>query len=61
MFKRWRLDVLRGVSAAQLQSYLDELCYRLSRCDARLDLFRHILDRCLPYTPPTTCSQLIAA
>jgi ISXO2-like transposase domain len=59
-FKRWQLDVFHGVSAAHLQSYLDELCYRLNRRDARLDLFRRILDRCVLYTPPTTYSQLIA-
>jgi hypothetical protein len=28
-FKRWRLDVFYGVSAAHLQSCLDEFCYRL--------------------------------
>ena len=28
-FKRWRLDIFRGVSAAHLQSYRDELRYRL--------------------------------
>jgi len=28
-FKRWRLDVFQGVSAAHLQSCLDEFCYRL--------------------------------
>ena len=44
-FKRWQLDVFHGVSAAHLQSYLDEFCYRLNRRDARLDLFRRILDR----------------
>ena len=30
-FKRWQLDVFHGVSAAHLQSYLDEFCYRLNR------------------------------
>ena len=59
-FKRWQLDVFHGVSAAHLQSYLDELCYRPNRRDARLDLFRRILNRCVLYTPPTTYSQLIA-
>jgi len=59
-FKRWQLDVFHGVSAAHLQSYLDEFCYRLNRRDQRLDLFRRILDRCVLYTPPTTYSQLIA-
>jgi transposase-like protein len=59
-FKRWQLDVFRGVSAAHLQSYLDEFCYRLNRRDARDDLFRRILNRCVLYTPPTTYSQLIA-
>ena len=33
-FKRWQLDVFHGVSAAHLQSYLDEYCYRLNRRDA---------------------------
>lgn len=60
-FKRWQLDVFHGVSAAHLQSYLDEFCYRLNRRDARLDLFRRILNRCVLYTPPTTYSELIAA
>jgi transposase-like protein len=59
-FKRWQLDVFHGVSAAHLQSYLDEFCYRLNRRDARDDLFRRILNRCVLYTPPTTYSQLIA-
>jgi len=59
-FKRWQLDVFHGVSAAHLQSYLDEFCYRLNRRDARDDLFRRILNRCILYTPPTTHSQLIA-
>jgi hypothetical protein len=31
------------------------------RRDARLDLFRRILNRCVPYTLPATYSQLIAA
>ena len=43
-FKRWQLDVFHGVSAAHLQSYLDEFCYRLNRRDQRLDLFRRILN-----------------
>jgi len=60
-FKRWQLDVFHGVSAAHLQSYLDELCYRPNRRDARLDLFRRILNRCVLYTPPTTYSELIVA
>jgi hypothetical protein len=60
-FKRWTLDVFHGVSPRHLQSYLDEFCYRLNRRDARLDLFRRILNRCLLYTPPTTYSELIAA
>ena len=60
-FKRWQLDVFPGVSAAHLQSYLDEFCYRLNRREARLDLFRRILKRCILYTPPTTYSELIAA
>ena len=59
-FKRWQLDVFHGVSAAHLQSYLDEFCYRLNRREARLDLFRRILNRCILYTPPTTYSELIA-
>jgi transposase-like protein len=59
-FKRWQLDVFHGVSAAHLQSYLDEFCYRLNRREVRLDLFRRILNRCLLYTPPTTYSELIA-
>jgi hypothetical protein len=50
-----------GLGRAHLQSYLDEFCYRLDRRDARLDLFRRILDRCVLHTPPTTYSQLIAA
>lgn len=58
-FKRWQLDVFHGVSAAHLQSYLDEFCYRLNRRDQRLDLFRRILNRCVLYTPPTTYAQLI--
>ena len=60
-FKRWQLDVFPGVSTAHLQSYLDEFCYRLNRREARLDLFRRILNRCLLYTPQTTYSELIAA
>jgi len=59
-FKRWQLDVFHGVSAAHLQSYLDEFSYRLNRRGQRLDLFRRILDRCVLYTPPTTYAQLIA-
>jgi len=59
-FKRWQLDVFHGVSAAHLQSYLDEFCYRLNRRDQRLDLFRRILNRRVLYTPPTTYAQLIA-
>jgi hypothetical protein len=39
---------LHGVSAAHLQSYLDELCYRLKRRDQRLDLFSRILNRLRP-------------
>jgi len=31
------------------------------RRDARLDLFRRILKRCVLYVPPATHSQLIAA
>ena len=60
-FKRWRLDVFHGVSAAHLQSYLDRFSYRLNRRDQRLDLFRRILDRCVLYTPPTAYFQPIAA
>jgi hypothetical protein len=56
---------LHGVSAAHLQSYLDELCYRLKRrdqrLDQRLDLLRRILKRCALHTPPATYSELIAA
>jgi hypothetical protein len=59
-FKRWQLDVFHGVSAAHVQSYLDEFSYRLNRRDARLDLFRRILNRCVLYTPPTRYSELIA-
>lgn len=59
-FKRWQLDVFHGVSAAHLQSYLDEFSYRLNRRGQRLDLFRRILDRCVLYTPPITYAQLIA-
>ena len=59
-FKRWQLDVFHGVSAAHLQSYLDEFCYRLNRRDQRLDIFRRILNRCVLYTPPTTYAQLTA-
>lgn len=58
-FKRWRLDVFHGVSAAHLHSYLDEFYYRLNRRDQRLDLFRRILNRCVLYTPPTAFTQLI--
>ena len=60
-FKRWQLDVFHGVSAAHLQSYLDEFCYRLNRRGQRLDLFRRILNRCVLHTPSTPYSQLIAA
>ena len=49
-FKRWMLDIFHGVSAAHLQAYLDEFCYRLNRRDQRPDLFRRILNRCLLYT-----------
>jgi len=47
--------------AAHLQSYLDELCYRLKRRDQRIDLFRRILKRCVLHTTPATYSELIAA
>jgi transposase-like protein len=60
-FKRWTLDVFHGVSAAHLQAYLDEFCYRLNRRHQRVDLFRRILNRCLLYTEPATYAQLIAA
>lgn len=59
--KRWQLDVFHGVSAAHLQSYLDEFCKRLNRRAERLDLFRRILNRCVLHTPPITYAQLIAA
>ena len=58
-FKRWQLDVFHRVSAAHVQSHLDEFCYRLNRRDQRLDLFRRILNCCVLYTPPTTYVQLI--
>ena len=59
-FKRWALDIFHGVSAAHLQAYLDEFCYRLNRRDQRLDLFRRILNRCLLYTEPATYALLTA-
>jgi transposase-like protein len=59
-FKRWTLDVFHGVSAAHLQAYLDEFCYRLNRRGQRLDLFRRILNRCLLYTEPATYALLTA-
>jgi hypothetical protein len=34
-FKRWALDIFHGVSAAHLQAYLDEFCYRLNRRNQR--------------------------
>jgi len=60
-FKRWTLDAFHGVSAAHLQAYLDEFCYRLNRRGQRHDLFRRILNRCLLYTEPTTYALLTAA
>ena len=60
-FKRWTLDIFHGVSAAHLQAYLDEFCYRLNRRAQRPDLFRRILNRCLLYTEPTTYALLTAA
>jgi len=59
-FKRWALDIFHGVSAAHLQAYLDEFCYRLNRRDQRPDLFRRILNRCLLYTEPATYALLTA-
>jgi hypothetical protein len=57
--------VASDTQAAHLQSYLDELCYRLKRrdqrLDQRLDLLRRILKRCALHTPPATYSELIAA
>jgi len=50
-----------GLGRAHLQSYLNEFCSRLSRRDARFDLFRRSLDRRVLYTPPPTYSQPIAA
>ena len=57
-FKRWTLDVFHGVSPRHLQAYLDEFCYRLNRRDAREDLFRRVLNRCLLYTSPAPYSLL---
>lgn len=57
-FKRWVLDVFRGVSRKHLQSYLDEYCYRLNRRYARGDLFRRVLNRCCRYFGPVTYRQL---
>jgi transposase-like protein len=56
-FKRRTLDVFHRVSAAHLQAYLDEFCYRLSR-RREGDLFRRILNRCLLYTEPATYALL---
>ena len=60
-FKRWTLDAFHGVSAAHLQAYLDEFCYRLNRRSQRQDLFRRILNRCLLYTQPVTYALLTGA
>jgi transposase-like protein len=60
-FKRWTLDAFHGVSAAHLQAYLDEFCYRLNRRSQRHDLFRRILNRCLLYTQPVTYALLTGA
>ncbi|MGD0998813.1 MAG: IS1595 family transposase [Thermoleophilia bacterium] len=59
-FKRWTLDIFHGVSAAHLQAYLDEFCYRLNRREQRQDLFRRVLNRCLLYTGPAPYSSLKA-
>jgi transposase-like protein len=59
-FKRWTLDIFHGVSAAHLQAYLDEYCYRLNRREQRQDLFRRVLNRCLLYTAPAPYSSLKA-
>ncbi len=58
-FKRWIPDVFHGVSAKQLQSYLDEFCYRLNRRKQRTNLFRRVLNRCVRFTKPVTYAQLI--
>ena len=57
-FKRWTLDIFRGVSPAHLQAYLDEYCYRLNRRNQREDIFRRLLNRCLLYGAPATYSLL---
>jgi transposase-like protein len=59
-FKRWTLDIFHGVSAAHLQAYLDEFCYRLNRREQRHDIFRRVLDRCLLYTAPAPYRFLTA-
>ena len=60
-FKRWCLDIFHGVSAAHLQAYLDEFCYRFNRRGERQDLFRRVLNRCLLYTGPAPYCLLRAA
>jgi transposase-like protein len=57
-FKRWTLDIFHGVSAAHLQAYLDEYCYRLNRREQREDLIRRVLNRCVLYTDPAPYSLL---
>ena len=59
-FKRWTLDIFHGVSAAHLQAYLDEFCYRLNRREQRHDIFRRVLDRCLLCTAPAPYRFLTA-
>ena len=42
------LDVFQGVGARRLRARLDELPYRLSRREKRTDVFRRLLERCVP-------------
>ena len=59
-FKRWTLDIFHGVSAAHMQAYLDEFCYRLNRREQRHDIFRRVLNRYLLFTGPAPYRFLTA-
>ena len=56
--KRLLLGTYHGVSSKQLQSYLDEFCYRFNRRHKSLELFSRLLYACRLGTP-FTYSQLI--
>jgi hypothetical protein len=53
------VPVLHGVGASHLQAYLDERCYRLNRQGKREDVFRRLLNRCVPHGTAATYSHLL--